>query len=103
MKRARRANCRQSPRRGPVGSLICELLMRPLYRSSMAVELVPIPAQLLGTVHRDVGVAQQRFAVARVRRVDRYADARADAEHASLDAELRLERPQRLLGHELAV
>src|SRR6185436_15359841 len=70
---------------------------------SAPVEAIVVPAELLGAVHRDVGVAQQRIAVAGVRRIERHADAGADREFAPVDAERRLERAQDLFRHHLAV
>src|SRR5262245_40195737 len=70
---------------------------------SKSIKPVVIPAQLLGAVHGDVGVAQHRLAVAAVGGEERDADARADREVAPVDAERRVQRAQDLVGHHLAV
>ena len=51
------------------------------------VELVVVAPLLLGPVHRRVGVADERFRVVTVRRIDGDADARRDEELAAVDPE----------------
>src|SRR3954470_14518860 len=68
-----------------------------------AVEPVAVAAELLGAVHRGIGIAQQRVGVGRVAGENRDADARAEAEFSAVGDERRLERAQDLFGDDAAV
>src|SRR6266571_2343607 len=70
---------------------------------SSAVKAILVAALLLGAVHRGVGVAQQRIAVAGVGRVERYADARPQGKRPAVDVKLGRQRVQDLVGDDLAV
>ena len=49
------------------------------------IELLAVAAQLLGAVHRRLGVVEQRLRIAAVARIDREADARREPQLVTLD------------------
>ena len=77
----------------------CEALVRPCVHVR-GVQLVVVPAALLGPVHGRVRVLQQRHRVFTVAREQRDADARAHEQLSLGDHERFCEHGQDLLGHD---